>query len=361
MPLPPRAARCRKGAPGGFPGRRAPSGFLGVFLVTRAERPTQHTLVPPPSRRGLSRVEAAAYIGVSPSTFDRLVNDKQMPAPKRVYSRIIWDVRALDLAFEVLGADYDQVPSVRLIDAMREGTMRIRLRYVIEDVDRHGNVRLYFRRKGKPKIRLPANGLSRIRCRLPGGDGRRRDAADGEDQGNAVRINCGRYASNTIKSAQFTRLEPNTRKVRRRILERFCQHKNSRGSSMATSPSALLEARHIRKVRDELAAKPEAANGMVKALRQLFAFATEYGLAERNPARDVSRIHTGSDGFHTWTPKRSGSSKSVIPSARRRAWRSRLMLYAGLRRSDAVALGRQHARGRESHFTVKRRTAIASR
>jgi hypothetical protein len=30
----------------------------------------------------------------------------------------------------------------------------IRLRYVAEDTDRHGNPRLYFRRKGQPKVRL---------------------------------------------------------------------------------------------------------------------------------------------------------------------------------------------------------------
>ena len=28
-------------------------------------------------------------------------------------------------------------------------------RFVVEDVDRHGNVRIYFRRKGQPKIRSP--------------------------------------------------------------------------------------------------------------------------------------------------------------------------------------------------------------
>src|SRR6185369_15364574 len=27
-------------------------------------------------------------------------------------------------------------------------------RYLVEDVDRHGNVRIYFRRKGQPKVRL---------------------------------------------------------------------------------------------------------------------------------------------------------------------------------------------------------------
>lgn len=30
----------------------------------------------------------------------------------------------------------------------------LRLKYVVEDVDRHGNVRIYFRRSGFPKIRL---------------------------------------------------------------------------------------------------------------------------------------------------------------------------------------------------------------
>jgi hypothetical protein len=27
-------------------------------------------------------------------------------------------------------------------------------RFLVEDIDRHGNVRVYFRRKGQPKIRL---------------------------------------------------------------------------------------------------------------------------------------------------------------------------------------------------------------
>ena len=34
--------------------------------------------------RGLSRLEAAAYIGVSPTLFDMLVKDGRMPEPKRI-------------------------------------------------------------------------------------------------------------------------------------------------------------------------------------------------------------------------------------------------------------------------------------
>jgi len=52
--------------------------------------------------RGLSRVRAAAYVGVSPSTFDRMVADKLMPQPIRIYGRIVWDIRKLDEAFAAL-------------------------------------------------------------------------------------------------------------------------------------------------------------------------------------------------------------------------------------------------------------------
>ena len=56
--------------------------------------------------RGLSREQAAAYVGVSPSLFDMLIKDGRMPGPKRVNSRVIWDRLKLDAAFEAL-ADTD--------------------------------------------------------------------------------------------------------------------------------------------------------------------------------------------------------------------------------------------------------------
>lgn len=52
--------------------------------------------------RGLSRVEAAAYIGTSPGLFDAMVADGRMPPPKVVNARRIWDRRKIDEAFEGL-------------------------------------------------------------------------------------------------------------------------------------------------------------------------------------------------------------------------------------------------------------------
>lgn len=61
----------------------------------------------PPSLppRGLSRLAAAEYIGVSPSTFDKLVAEGQMPGPKKLRSRLIWDRKRLDECFDALDDD----------------------------------------------------------------------------------------------------------------------------------------------------------------------------------------------------------------------------------------------------------------
>lgn len=52
--------------------------------------------------RGLSRVEAARYLGISPTLFDCLVKDGTLPGPKRLRGRSVWDREALDTAFDAL-------------------------------------------------------------------------------------------------------------------------------------------------------------------------------------------------------------------------------------------------------------------
>lgn len=58
----------------------------------------------PPSLppRGLSRLEAAAFVGVSPSLFDQMVNDGRMPQPKLVNKRVLWDRLRIEAYFEAL-------------------------------------------------------------------------------------------------------------------------------------------------------------------------------------------------------------------------------------------------------------------
>lgn len=65
-------------------------------------RPSPRSPIAPPTARGLSRVEAAGYVGVSPATFDKMVGEGSMPSAKRIGRRKVWDVRRLDLAFDAL-------------------------------------------------------------------------------------------------------------------------------------------------------------------------------------------------------------------------------------------------------------------
>jgi len=74
--------------------------------------PRQTALPPMLAPRLISREAAAAYVCVSPNTFDQMVNDGRMPRP-RVLSRNrhAWDVRDLDAAVDLLPVQGDDTGS----------------------------------------------------------------------------------------------------------------------------------------------------------------------------------------------------------------------------------------------------------
>ncbi len=68
-------------------------------MTAKALSPSQARPVP---RRGLSKTEAAIYLGISSSKFDELVSDGRMPRPRMIDCRKVWDVYELDIAFDKL-------------------------------------------------------------------------------------------------------------------------------------------------------------------------------------------------------------------------------------------------------------------
>lgn len=60
--------------------------------------------------RGLSRTDSAAYVGVSATLFDDMVQKGRMPLPKQINRRLVWDRRKLDEAFELLPDKDDANP-----------------------------------------------------------------------------------------------------------------------------------------------------------------------------------------------------------------------------------------------------------
>jgi integrase len=228
---------------------------------------------------------------------------------------------------------------------IRDGTGTRDYKFVVEDVDRHGNVRLYFRRRPEPKVRL---------LQRPGTaafEAEYLKAYAGEvvipaaDTGPRAR---GAPAKGTMRwlivqyyvSAAFRRLDDSTRNVRRRILDAICER-------AGPLPFAAMEPKHVAKLRDEKAETPEAANSWVKALRAVFSWAClpEYGHASRNPAKDVGYLKSNNpDGHRTWTEDDVGRFEAYHPIGTKARLALDLFLYTGVRISDVVRLGPQMER-----------------
>lgn len=60
---------------------------------------------------GLSREEAAAFIGVGASKFDQMVDDGRMPKPKVVDGRRVWSRLSVAKAFAALPDEAGEVES----------------------------------------------------------------------------------------------------------------------------------------------------------------------------------------------------------------------------------------------------------
>ena len=77
------------------PNRTAEGWGGGRCEHKRPERLPLSEIRPVP-RRGLSRVEAAMYIGISPTKFDELRTSGRISPPRLIDGRKVWDVRDLD-------------------------------------------------------------------------------------------------------------------------------------------------------------------------------------------------------------------------------------------------------------------------
>lgn len=221
---------------------------------------------------------------------------------------------------------------------MRDGSGEIDFKFLKEDVDRHGNVRIYFRQRGRRKIRLRETPgtpefLAEYREALAG---RLKPAPQPERRPRPAKDSIRWLVEQYYTSAAWARLDDSTKKGRRGILDAFTEKHGHRRY-------AQMEPRHVRIHRDAKAATPEAANGLVKALRQVFALAVEDDLLKLNPAEQVSYLESNNpEGFHTWTLEEVAQFVARHPIGTKAHLALSMFLFTGLRRSDVAKLGPQH-------------------
>ena len=234
------------------------------------------------------------------------------------------------------------------------GSGRVELKFLVEDTDRHGNVRLYVKRRGHAKVRL--------RC-PPGSDEfleEYRAAIAGvaktqvpQSKGPASRGSLRWLVEGYYGSAEFKRLGDRTRHVRRQILDNLCLEPIStdNAATIGSLPYASMPASKVRALRDRKAATPEAANQRLKALRQVFTFAINNDLARLNVTRDVPYLRTESQGFHAWSIEEVRQYEDRHPVGTRARLAMALLLFTGQRRSDVVRFGPQHVKNGWLTFT----------
>ena len=221
--------------------------------------------------------------------------------------------------------------------------VRVPLKYICEDVDRHGNVRCYVRAPGKRKVRIRAlpgtpefideyQSAIAIAAEAP------LRQADEAKKGS-FRYLCIRYYT----SPAYKALDISTRNWQRRALDGIAQEKGAK-------PVAMMQPRHVRKMRDAKSATPAAANQLVKALRALFSWANEAEETTVNPTIGVKKLKYKSDGHHTWTDEEIQKYYERHQLGTKPRLALDLLRYTTGRREDAPRLGRQHIRGGRVRF-----------
>lgn len=231
-----------------------------------------------------------------------------------------------------------------------------RPKYVTTDLDRHGNERIYARRDGtKVRLRGPLFSDEFWTDYKQWLSGALKAKPSKLIQWKAGSF--GRAVADFYRSSDFLTDSDRTRYVKRLRLDNICMRPAKDGRSrFGDAPIRYVLPRHIREILNDKAAVPNGANNDLKALKSFFKWARSMSLVDRDPCVEISPLKTPAGGFHPWTPAEREAFRERHPIGTKARLALELFLLTGVRRSDAVKLGRPHLRqtdtGEKLQFTV---------
>src|SRR5262249_16197372 len=97
---------------------------------------------------------------------------------------------------------------------------------------------------------------------------------------------------------------------------------------------------------EELHQELSDANNFIKSMRALLTGGVENKMVVIDPTKGIKLLRGPNDdiGHHTWTQEELDRFEARWPVGTRERLAYDLLLYTGLRRGDAVRVGRQHVR-----------------
>jgi len=153
-----------------------------------------------------------------------------------------------------------------------------------------------------------------------------------------VKVNTLAWALDRYRnSSAWANLKQSTRRARENIFRKIPK------ASLDT-PLADINTDAIRQGREKRKDKPHAANAFIKAMRSFCAWCVDEGLMATNPTIGVKMLVGANDanGFHTWTQEEIERFETYWRIGTRERLAFDLLLYTGLRRGDAVRVGKQN-------------------
>lgn len=225
--------------------------------------------------------------------------------------------------------------------------------HLVREVTRHGTTVWYVRRGGKgtrgPRIRLrEAFGtpefMAAYQAVIAAQPAPVARGAKGPPVGTLAWL-IARYR----ETVHWRNLSQATRRQRENIFLHAIE-------SAGRQPIGRISQATIIAGRDRRAAKtPAQARNFLDAMRGLFRWAQEAGHTASDPTAGVRNPKRKSGpGFRAWTEDDVMAYERRWPiGTRQRVWLD-VLLYTGLRRGDAVRLGRQHVRGGVAVLTTEK-------
>jgi integrase len=139
-------------------------------------------------------------------------------------------------------------------------------------------------------------------------------------------------------SGAWTALAPSTRDQRENIMLHVLKESGAK-------PYAAIRKEHIEAGLDRRSKTPAAARNFLDTMKGMFRWAKKRAHVKVDPTSDVEPPkRKKGKGFPPWTRQDVADYQQKFPlGTRQRIWLD-VILYTGLRRGDAVRIGRQHIR-----------------
>jgi len=139
------------------------------------------------------------------------------------------------------------------------------------------------------------------------------------------------------ESANWENAAPATRRQRENILKHVIEN-------AGTEPFVRIRTKHIMNGMAKRKDTPFAANNFLKTMKALFKWAVAADYIEQNPAQNVEMMSKATDGFPPWSLADVERYRARWALGTRQRLAFEVLFNTGLRRGDAVRMGRQHVK-----------------